>query len=190
MKFIKRMAGWLHLLIIRIYANVKYPDVWSLKRVALIRGGGGYKTLYYNELKKYCSWIGVNAVFDDIPVFPHGYFGIFVSNEAKIGKNCVIYQHVTIGSNTIKGSKYEGSPTIGDNVLIGSGAKIIGKVKIGNNCRIGANAVVARDVPDNCVVVAETRTIFKDTPLDNRYYSFRDGVRFVYKDGGFVKDNE
>lgn len=85
MKFIKRMAGWLHLLIIRIYANVKYPDVWSLKRVALIRGGG-YITLYYNELKNYCSWIGVNAVFDDIPVFPHGYFGIFVSNEAKIGK--------------------------------------------------------------------------------------------------------
>lgn len=42
MKFIKRMAGWLHLLIIRIYANVKYPDVWSLKRVALIRGGGVY----------------------------------------------------------------------------------------------------------------------------------------------------
>ena len=40
MKFIKRMAGWLHLLIIRIYANVKYTDVWSLKRVALIRGGG------------------------------------------------------------------------------------------------------------------------------------------------------
>lgn len=99
--------------------------------------------------------------------------GVFVSNGAKIGKNCVIYQQVTIGSNTIKGSKYEGSPTIGENVLIGSGAKIIGKVNVGNNCRIGANAVVARDVPPNSVVVNETRIITKDNQLDNRFYSFQ-----------------
>ena len=73
---------------LRIYADIKYPDIWSLKGLAI--QNGKFKHLYYNRLKDYGSWIGVNAVFDGIPVFPHGYFGIFVSNEAKIGKNCVI----------------------------------------------------------------------------------------------------
>lgn len=63
-----------------------------------------------------------------------------------IGKNCTIFQCVTIGS--IKG---EGAPKIGDNVVISSGAKVIGRVTIGNNVMIGANAVVVHDLPDNAV---------------------------------------
>ena len=46
-----------------------------------------------------------------------------------------------------------GAPTIGNNCLIGAGAKIIGNVRIGNNVRIGANAIVVDDIPDNCTVV-------------------------------------
>lgn len=58
---------------------------------------------------------------------PHGFYGIFISQRAKIGYGCTIYQHVTIGSNDL------GAPTIGNNCLIGAGAKIIGNVSIGNN---------------------------------------------------------
>lgn len=108
-----------------------------------------------------------------------------------IGCNCVIYQQVTIGSNTILDSPYFGAPVIGDNVLIGAGAKIIGKVKVGNNVRIGANAVVVRDVPDNSVVVSSGRVIQKEGVLDNRFYTyFASKEKWAYyKDGRFVIDD-
>lgn len=81
------------------------------------------------------------------------YGGITISAKAKIGKNCNISQLVTIGVSG-QGEK-QGAPTIGDNVYIGPGAKLFGKIKIGNNVKIGANAVVHKDVPDNAIVVMD-----------------------------------
>jgi serine O-acetyltransferase len=66
----------------------------------------------------------------------------------KIGKNCWINQQVTIGY-----TNETDCPTIGDNVTINAGAKIIGNVTIGDNSKVGANAVVVKDVPQNCTVV-------------------------------------
>jgi serine O-acetyltransferase len=81
-----------------------------------------------------------------------GHFrGIVINQKAIIGKNCNISHQVTLGI-TNRGPK-RGVPTIGDNVYIGPGAKIIGKINIGNNVAIGANCVAARDIPDNAVVV-------------------------------------
>jgi len=106
------------------------------------------------------------------PIFPHGLSGIFISAGAKLGKECVIFHQVTIGSNTLPGSKGQGFPTLGDHVYIGAGAKIIGNVTIGNNVRIGANCVVTTDIPDNATVVLERpRVIIKDGPQDNRFVS-------------------
>lgn len=85
--------------------------------------------------------------------------GIFISGAAKIGSNCTIYQHITIGSNTNQKSKHSGAPIIGDNVLIGASATIIGGVKIGSNSQIGAGAVVAMDIPENSVVVSQAPRI-------------------------------
>ena len=81
--------------------------------------------------------------------------GIVIGSGAVIGDNCKIYQQVTIGKEKGK------FPIIGDNVTIYSGAKIIGDVKIGNNAIIGANAVVTRDVPDNCVAVGVPARVIK-----------------------------
>ncbi|MBR5550540.1 MAG: glycosyltransferase [Muribaculaceae bacterium] len=80
-----------------------------------------------------------------------GHFsGIVISSAVVIGKNCNISQGVTIG---VAGKGEDrGCPTIGNNVYIGAGAKVIGKITIGNNVAIGANAVVTKDVPDNAVV--------------------------------------
>ena len=104
---------------------------------------------------------------------PHGIFGIFISAGAKIGKNCTIFQQVTIGSNTLADSKGRGAPIIGDNCYIGVGAKIIGNVRIGNNVRIGANCVVVKDVPDNATVVcAENRVITHERERDNKFVSY------------------
>ncbi|CRH89995.1 Serine acetyltransferase [Chlamydia trachomatis] len=69
---------------------------------------------------------------------------MIIHKKAKIGKNCVISQNVTIGS---KGPL----PIIGDNVYIAPGSKCIGG-QIGNNVVIGANSVVTKEIPDNCVV--------------------------------------
>ncbi len=83
--------------------------------------------------------------------FVIGHFGgIFVSERTVIGKNCTITQGVTVGK--ANRGKNKGHPTIGDNVYIGAGAKVIGRVKVGDNVAIGANCVVTRDVPDNAVV--------------------------------------
>jgi serine O-acetyltransferase len=101
---------------------------------------------------------------------PHGLAGIFISYGATIGEGCTIFHQVTIGSNTLPGSRGRGCPTIGDNVYIGCGAKIIGNVRIGNNVRIGANCVVTQDVPDNATVVLEKpRVLVREEKQDNRF---------------------
>lgn len=77
--------------------------------------------------------------------------GIIISGYAVIGRYVNISQQVTIGISG-RGDK-RGVPQIGNYVYIGPGAKLFGNIKIGNNVAIGANAVVTKDVPDNCVVV-------------------------------------
>lgn len=125
--------------------------------------------MYYAYLNDYGCFIGPNAIFKAPPILPHGLNGIHVSDRAVIGANCVIFQQVTIGSNTIQGHKRYGSPSIGDNVLIGAGAKIIGKVTIGDNCRIGANCVVTQDIPANCTVVSTAPRIIVKEKNDNSF---------------------
>ena len=78
------------------------------------------------------------------------HFGCIVLHpQVVIGRNCDIRHEVTIGNR----QRYDDVPTIGDNVNIGVGAKILGDIRVGNNVKIGANAVVLRDVPDNNLAV-------------------------------------
>lgn len=84
-------------------------------------------------------------------IFPH-LLGIVISKYAVLGKNCVVYQNVTIGTKHKQNTNKNDYPKIGDNVIIYAGAVIVGPIKIGNNVVIGANSLVLQDVPDNCVV--------------------------------------
>lgn len=102
------------------------------------------------------TYINKGAKFKTQPILPHGLNGIIISYFATIGSNCVIRQQVTIAQNN-----NNESAIIGDNVVIGAGAKIIGKVVIGNNVIIGANAVVTHDIPDNCVAVGVPARVIK-----------------------------
>ena len=90
------------------------------------------------------------------PILPHGLNGIIINDKAIIGRNCTIFQQVTIGEwNNV-------APIIGDNCLIGAGAKLLGGIKVGKNVKIGANCIVVTDIPDNAMVVMEKpRIIFK-----------------------------
>ena len=153
------------------------PDYWwKLRNIAnKNKIASSIGLLLYNSLiNRYNSFIPLSVEFLNKPCFPHGIRGIFISGGAKIGSNCVIFHHVTIGSNTLVDSKKAGAPTVGNNVYIGCGAKIIGNVKIGNNVRIGANCVVCEDIPDNSTVVLEKcRIIAKKNKQNNTFVEFK-----------------
>ena len=83
-------------------------------------------------------------------VIDHG-TGIVIGSTTEIGDDCLLYQGVTLGGTGIAGGKRH--PTLGNNVMVGSGAKILGPITVGDNARVAANAVVLRDVPENSTVV-------------------------------------
>ena len=87
--------------------------------------------------------IGHNFVIDH-------FGGIIISGFARFGDNCRVRDGVVVGLSRV-GENY--APTIGNNVDIGSGAKLLGPIRIGDNVLIGANAVVLCDVPDNSIAV-------------------------------------
>lgn len=168
----------------RFWVGLLYHDIWSLrKEIQKLRKlenvpnsckTNGWKVSLYNSYwESFGSFIGVDAVLEDRPIFPHKPLGVFISNMAHIGKKCVIFQQVTIGSNTLKGSKKNGAPYLEDGVYVGCGAKIIGGIHIGRNARIGANCVVIKDVPNNSVtVIRGIETIEKKEELDNEHIAY------------------
>jgi len=80
----------------------------------------------------------------------HG-MGVVIGETSEIGKNVTIYQGVTLGGVSANVGKRH--PTIGDNVIVGAGSKILGPLNIGSNTKIGANSVVIDDIPENSTVV-------------------------------------
>jgi serine O-acetyltransferase len=94
-----------------------------------------------------------NGLFID-----HG-MGVVIGETAIIGDNVTLYQGVTLGGTGKERGKRH--PTVGNNVVIGAGAKVLGNIKIGNNSYIGSNAVVIKDIPDNSTVVGVPGRITK-----------------------------
>lgn len=104
------------------------------------------------------SSVPASCIINSGTKFGYGGIAVVIHSRAVIGKNCLIGTCVTIGG---KSGWYE-VPIIGDNVDICNGARILGPVRIGNNVIIGANAVVTKDVPDNCVVAGIPAKIIKE----------------------------
>ncbi|MCL2350227.1 MAG: serine O-acetyltransferase [Defluviitaleaceae bacterium] len=91
--------------------------------------------------------------------------GVVIGETCEIGENVTIYQGVTLGGTGKDTGKRH--PCIGDNVMIGAGAAILGPIKIGDNTKIGAGSVVLKDVPEDSVVVGErARDICHETSLN------------------------
>lgn len=168
-----------------LYFIFKFHNIWNLKKYLHNKEKGLLLSYYLEYFDKKNAYVGLDSKFEDIPCFPHGLFGIFISNNAVIGKNCVIFQQVTIGSNTLIDSKNFGSPKIGNNVYIGAGAKIIGNITIGDNCRIGANTVVTKDMENNMVAVGDR--FIKKSNLDNRFIIKGKNDNFYYDHGEYKR---
>lgn len=79
----------------------------------------------------------------------HHFGGIIIHSEARIGDHCTLYQGVTLGDL----GGWGGAPRIGNHVILGAGAKVLGQIEVGDHCRIGANAVVRTSIPAGCVAV-------------------------------------
>ncbi len=88
----------------------------------------------------------------------HG-MGVVIGETAEIGDNCTIYQGVTLGGTGKDQGKRH--PTLGNNVLVGSGAKVLGPFRVGDNARIAAGAVVLTEVPDNATAVGVPAKVVK-----------------------------
>ena len=99
-------------------------------------------------------WTGIEihpgATIGKRLVIDHG-MGIVIGETAEIGDDCLIYHGVTLGGTGKDQGKRH--PTIGNNVLISAGAKVLGPFKVGDNARIASNAVVLREVPENATAV-------------------------------------
>ena len=87
--------------------------------------------------------------------------GVIIGETAIVGDDCTIYQGVTLGGTGNETGKRH--PTIGNHVMIGTGAAVLGNITIGDNCKIGGGAVVVKDTPANCTLVGvPAKIIIKD----------------------------
>lgn len=106
----------------------------------------------------------------------HG-MGVVIGETAIVGDYALIYQGVTLGGTGKESGKRH--PTLGENVVVGGGAKVLGNIYIGNNVRIGAGSVVLRDVPSDCTVVGVPGRVV-----------YRSGVRVDPLEHGNLPDSE
>ncbi len=98
--------------------------------------------------------------------------GVVIGETAIVGDYCLIYQGVTLGGTGKESGKRH--PTLGDDVVVGAGAKVLGNLNIGDRVRIGAGSVVLRDVPSDCTVVGiPGRVVYRSgvkiDPLDHNH---------------------
>lgn len=125
--------------------------------------------IWLNRILFSCD-IQLNKNIDESVIFSHNGLGVVTHEKAVIGKNTQILQHVTIGGNMGKEKVIDGkatrAPIVGDNVIIGAGAQILGPIKIGDNAKIGAGAVVTIDVPENGVAVGVPARIIEPKEKD------------------------
>ncbi|MEL6863373.1 MAG: serine acetyltransferase [Bacteroidota bacterium] len=91
-------------------------------------------------------------------LFGHSGIGVVIHHRAVIGDYCIIGQGITIGGR----SRNPTVPVIGDKVYIGAGARVLGPIKVGSNVVIAPNAVVIKDVPDNCIVGGIPAKVIKE----------------------------
>lgn len=111
----------------------------------------------------YGCFIGTKSEIGKGVQFPHPN-GIVIGSNTVIGSNCIIYQQVTLGGKLVGDAQKGFYPTLGDNVIVFAGAKLIGKINVGNNVIIGANSVVNKDIPSYSIVAGIPARIIRSLP--------------------------
>ena len=181
--------------------SIKKRDPAAKSLVSIILTYPGVKAVFFHHISNFFYKAGFDLVariisqtvrfFTGIEIHPgakigknlfidHG-MGVVIGETSEIGNNVTIYHAVTLGGSSpsidSERQRHEKRhPTVGNDVVIGSGAQIIGPIKIGNNARIAANAVVVKDVPENATMVGipakavklENKGSFKPYGVDDK----------------------
>ncbi len=126
----------------------------------LDKNGHEYSARFVSQFTKMITGIEIHpaATIGKGLFIDHG-SGVVIGETTIIGDDCTIYQGVTLGGTGKESGKRH--PTLGNNVMVGAGAKVLGPVNIGNNSKIAAGAVVLTDIPDNCTAVGIPARIVK-----------------------------
>ncbi len=133
-----------------------YPGVHALAfhrlAHAIWRRGWKVPARFLSHIARFLTGIEIHPAAKLGPglFIDHG-MGVVIGETSEVGENVTLLQGVTLGGTSLKREKRH--PTLGNNVVVGAGAKIIGAFKIGDGSRIGAGSVVVREVPTNSVVV-------------------------------------
>src|SRR5687768_3175132 len=133
-----------------------YPGVHALAFHRLAHGlwRAGWNTLarFVSHVARFCTGIEIHpAARLGRGLFIDRGMGVVIGETAEVGEDVTLLQGVTLGGTSLKREKRH--PTLGDHVVVGTGAAVIGAITIGAGTRIGAGSVVVRDVPPSCVVV-------------------------------------
>ena len=151
-----------------------YPGLWALffHRIAHAFYGLGLRFLprFISAIGLFLTTIDIHpaATIGRRVFIDHG-VGVVIGETAVIGEDVIIYQQVTLGGvSTSKGKRH---PTLGNNVVIGAGSKILGNITIGENSKVGANSVVVKDVPPDCTAIGIPARVLRrgydKTPLSH-----------------------
>ena len=158
--------------------SIKKRDPAAKSIISIILTYPGVKAVFFHQISNFFYKAGFDLIariisqtirfFTGIEIHPgakigknlfidHG-MGVVIGETSEVGDNVTIYHNVTLGGSSpsidSERQRHEKRhPTIGNDVVIGSGAQIIGPIKVGNNARIAANAVVVKDVPENATMV-------------------------------------
>ena len=183
--------------------SIKKRDPAAKSILSIILTYPGVKAVFFHQISNFFYKAGFELVariisqtirfFTGIEIHPgakigkhlfidHG-MGVVIGETSEIGDNVTIYHAVTLGGSSpsidSERQRHEKRhPTIGNDVVIGSGAQIIGPIKVGNNSRIAANAVVVKDVPENATMVGiPARAVKLENKGSFRPYGVDDKVK-------------
>ena len=183
--------------------SIKKRDPAAKSILSIILTYPGVKAVFFHQISNFFYKAGFELIariitqtirfFTGIEIHPgakigknlfidHG-MGVVIGETSEIGDNVTIYHNVTLGGSSpsidSERQRHEKRhPTIGHDVVIGSGAQIIGPIKVGNNARIAANAVVVKDVPENATMVGiPARAVKLENKGSFRPYGVDDKVK-------------
>ena len=183
--------------------SIKKRDPAAKSILSIILTYPGVKAVFFHQISNFFYKAGFDLIariisqtirfFTGIEIHPgakigknlfidHG-MGVVIGETSEVGDNVTIYHNVTLGGSSpsidSERQRHEKRhPTIGNDVVIGSGAQIIGPIKVGNNARIAANAVVVKDVPENATMVGiPARAVKLENKGSFRPYGVDDKVK-------------
>ena len=160
----------------KFFESIIQRDPAAKSKISILLTYPGVKAVFIHQFSRFLTGIEIHpAVIIGKNLFIDHGMGVVIGETSEIGDNVTLYHGITLGGispaeNSISQVNQKRHPTIKNNVIIGSGAQILGPIIVGKGARIGANAVVTKDVPENATMVGiPAKNINKDNIEDKKF---------------------